>query len=1040
MDNDMPGTPKELDLEKYIVDYLTSQPIITIAGEALVDRNGEQMYEYRQVETADYDRDLCLIRSEVLAFLKDTQPEEFQKLIDAKGGSELEAEKALFSRLDSELSRYGTLSVLKDRNGLSAPNSNFKMMYTKPVSSKNAEHEGLYHLNRVSIMRQFKYSNKDKNLAIDLCIFLNGLPVATIELKNSFTGQTHENAIKQYMQNRKTKGEKSLEFKRILVHFACGTEQVYMTTRLNGEKTRFFPFNMFFENKPPKGVIYEVNAVRSEYLWCDVLRKDSLIDLIQNYILLQENEEKKYDKKSGKLVTEKSEAIIFPRYHQRRTVCRLLAEQREKGVGHRYLIEHSAGSGKSNTITWLAFRLSNLFQHYTDAKPMFDTVFVVTDRLALNAQIGKNIRQFDITPGEVEYIMDSEDGKVKKSAQDLKDAIEKHKKIIVVNIQKFPSISEAVQHYADRNYAVIIDEAHSSQSGNMARQMRKAMSLDEAAKFDKEIENETDEEKILNDAIEKEMLRTGVKRNVSYFAFTATPKPKTIELFCENINGEKEPFDVYSMRQAIDEGFILDVLENYMSFKRYYKLMTAKGVVDSEYEKKKTVRLLSNYVDLQDAAIEKKSRIMIEHFASQTAKEIDGEARAMLVTKSRLHAVRYKKKFDEIMQEMHLPYKALVAFSGTVKEEDGVEYTEKNMNHLDGTISIPEALKLPKYRILIVAMKYQTGFDEPNLHTMFVDKKLGDTSTVQTLSRLNRTRKGKGSTMVLDFVNNPDDIQEDFQQYYGRNYMLEDDETDPNSLYELQSELYHFNVFEKEDVREFAKYYFLENTDKEKVNKVIDRVCDRATDSTILDEEQQEIFRKRCRRFSTLYNFLSQIITFKDADLAQLAPFCLAVFKKMPYKKCNLPYEVLDEVQLDSYKIKYMGSQSISLSDGDAAMKGQTAGRDVATPEDEKDFLSNIIKTLNDTYGLELSEEDKVELNKMRQHVIDDEELMGFFNIDNSRNDVKKMFEEKIDEELLNFINSKLDLYNKLTEDRANGMFKNIFFNELYDQRVRGLK
>lgn len=1034
----MPGTPKELDLEKYIVDYLTSQPIITIAGEALVDSKGEQMYEYRQVQTSDYDRDLCLIRAEVVAFLKDTQPEEYKKLVDAKGGNEADAEKALFSRLDSELSRYGTLKVLKDRNGLSAPGANFKMMYTKPVSSKNAEHEGLYHLNRVSIMRQFKYSKKDTALAIDLCIFLNGLPVATIELKNALTGQTHENAIKQYMKDRPVKGEKSLEFKRILVHFACGTEQVYMTTRLNGDETRFFPFNMFFENKPPKNVTYEVHAVRTEYLWRDVLRKDSLIDLIQNYILLQENEEKKYDKKSGKLVTEKSEAMIFPRYHQRRAVWRLLAEQREKGVGHRYLIQHSAGSGKSNTITWLAFRLSNLFQNYTDAKPMFDTVFVVTDRLALNTQIGKNIRQFDITPGEVEYIMDSEDGKVKKTAQDLKNAIEKHKKIIVVNIQKFPSISEAVEHYTDRNYAVIIDEAHSSQSGNMARQMRKAMSLDEAAKFDEEIEEETDEEKMLNDAIEQEMARTGVKRNVSYFAFTATPKPQTLELFCENINGEKEPFDVYSTKQAIDEGFILNVLENYMSFKRYYKLMTAKGVVDSEYEKKKTVRLLSSYVDLQDAAIEKKSRIMIEHFVSQTSKEIDGEARAMLVTKSRLHAVRYKKKFDEIMQEMHLPYKALVAFSGTVKEEDGAEYTEKNMNNLDGNISIPEALKLPKYRILIVAMKYQTGFDEPNLHTMFVDKKLGDISTVQTLSRLNRKRKGKGSTMVLDFVNNPDDVQKDCQQYYGRNYMVVEDETDPNALYELQSELYHFNVFEKEDVREFAKYYFLDNSDKQKVNKVLDRVCDHAIST--LDDKQQEIFRKRLRRFSNLYNFLSQIITFKDADLAQLAPFCLAVFKKMPYKKRNLPYEVLDEIVLDSYKIKYMGAQNIGLSDGDSAMKGQTAGHDSATPEDEKDFLSNIIKMLNDTYGLELSEDDRVELNKMRQRVVDDQELMGFFNTDNSRDDVKKMFEEKIDEELLNFINSKLELYNKLTEDRANGMFKNIFFNELYDQRVRGLK
>jgi len=1035
----MAGTPKEIDLEKYIVEYLTSRQIISIAGEPLADATGKKMTEYHQIDSTEYDRDLCLVRSEVIAFLKDTQLDEYKKLVAALG-SERDAEKSLFSRLDSELSTYGTMKLFKDKNGLSAPGANFRMVYFKPASSKNADHEALYHKNRIAVMRQFKYSNVDTALAIDLAIFVNGLPVATIELKNALTGQTHENAIKQYMHDRKTKGEKTLEFKRILVHFACGTEQVFMTTRLAGEKTRFFPFNRYFENKAPEGIVHIVDAVKTEYLWTDVLRKDSLLDLIQNYILVQENEEKKYDKKTGKLKTEKSEALIFPRYHQRRAVTRLIAEQREKGVGHRYLIEHSAGSGKSNTITWLAFRLSNLFRCYTDSKPMFDTVFVVTDRLALNAQIGKNIRQFDVTPGEVDYIMDSEDGKVKKTARDLLTAIEQKKKIIVVNIHKFPCIAEAVHHYTDRNYAVIIDEAHSSQSGNMARQMRKAMSLDEAVMFDKQMEDAESEERMLREEIEKEMARTGVKTNVSFFAFTATPKSKTFQLFCENINGERVPFDVYTMKQAIEEGFILDVLEHYMSFKRYYKLMTAKGVVDNEYERKKTVRLLTSYVDLQDAAIEKKSRIMVEHFASQTAKEIDGEARAMLVTRSRLHAVRYKKKFDEIMQEMHLPYKALVAFSGTVKDEDGQEYTESFMNNLGGSISIPEAFKLPKYRILIVAMKYQTGFDEPNLHTMFVDKRLGGTSTVQTLSRLNRTKKGKGSTMVLDFVNNPDEVQVDFQDYYGRNYMLEEDETNPNVLYELQSELYHFNVFDKEDVHEFAKYYFLDDSDKMKVNKVLDRVCDRATDEKVLDKEQQEVFRKRCRRFSNLYNFLSQIITFKDAELAQLAPFCLAVFKKMPYRKQNLPYEVLDEIVLDSYKIKYLGTQKIALSDGDSSLKGETAGIDFATPEDKKDYLSNIIKMLNDTYGLDLTEDDKVELTKMRQRVVDDEELMNYFNSDNSRDDVKKLFEEKIDDELLNFINSKLDLYNKLTEDRANNLFKSIFFNEIYDNRVRGLK
>ncbi len=1032
----MSGTPKEVDLEKYIVDYLTSQPIVST--------NDEQPggMEYHQVDNTVYDRERCLIQEEVIAFLKDTQPDEYKKIIENAGG-ESEAQTSLFSRLDKELSIYGTLHVLKNKNGLSGGyGSYFHMVYFKPASNKNADHEAAYNKNRITIMRQFKYStkDKDKNLAIDLAIFVNGLPVATIELKNVLTGQTHLNAIRQYMQDRKTKGEKTLEFKRILVHFACGTEQVYMTTRLAGEKTRFFPFNRTFENKPVEGEP-EAESLRSEYLWTDVLRKDSLLDLIQNYILVQENEEKKYDPTTGGLKTTTSEAIIFPRYHQRRAVKRLLDDQRENGVGHRYLIEHSAGSGKSNTITWLAFRLSNLFQHYDDTKPMYNTIFVVTDRLALNSQIARNINQFELTPGEVEYITDSEDGKTRKTATDLKNAIEKGKKIIVTNIQKFPSIAEAVKHYSDHNYAVIIDEAHSSQSGKLGRDMRKAMSLDEAAKFDAENEaaEEKDEQKMLEQAIVEDMERTGVKKNVSYFAFTATPKDSTIQLFCERRNGKKEPFDVYSMKQAIDEGFILNVLDNYMSFRRYYKLVTAKGVVDSEYEKKKTVRLLSSYVDLQDSAIEKKSRIIIEHFATQTSKEIDGEARAMLVTRSRLHAVRYKLKFDAIMQEMHLPYKALVAFSGTVKDaETQMEYTEKSMNNLDGNISIPEALKLPKYRILIVANKYQTGFDEPNLHTMFVDKKLGKTSTVQTLSGLNRTRKGKGSTMVLDFVNNPDDIQADFQTYYETNYMLQEDETEPNTLYDMQTELYNYNVFVKADVEEFAKYYFLDDENKQKINKVLDRVCDTAIAN--LKQDDQEVFRKRCRRFSNLYNFLSQIITFKDKDLAQLAPFCLAIFKKMPYRKQHLPYEVLDETELDSYKIKYMGLQKIALSDGDEAMKGQTAGQDSVQKEDETEFLSQIIKMLNDTYGLDLTDDDKVELKKMRQRVIDDQQLMTFFNIDNARDDVKKMFEEKIDEELLNFINSKLDLYNKLTEDRVNGTFKNVFFNELYDERVRKMR
>lgn len=1040
----MSGLPKELDLERNIVNYLTSQRVLTFAGEALVDSEDNDMFEYHALKNTEYDREMCVVRSEMIAFLKDTQEEEWKTLLDNAGG-ETEAEKALFSLLDKEISRYGTLDVLKPKTGtFDVQGAHFRLAFFKPVSNRNAEHERAYHQNRLAVMEQFKYSTKekDKDLAIDLAIFVNGLPVATIELKNALTGQTHENAIKQYMQSRPTKGEKALEFKRILVHFACGTEQVYMTTRLDGAKTRFFPFNKYYNNIPPEGVEDTTEEVRTEYLWKDVLRKDSLMNLLENYLLVQQNEEEDYNPKTGAFETKKSEALIFPRYHQRRAVERLLGAQRTDGVGHRYLIEHSAGSGKSNTITWLAFRLSNFFRNFTDSKPLFDSVFVVTDRLALNSQIANNIRQFQMTEGEVAYITD------KHSAQDLKDAINARKKIVVTNIQKFPVIASAVSQDANRTYAVIIDEAHSSQSGDMARQMRKALSLKEAEAFDKPIaDNESfadnpyadlTPEDYLNKCIEEDMQKTGVKKNVSYFAFTATPKPKTLELFCENVGGTLEPFDVYSMKQAIDEGFILDVLQNYMTFKRYYRLVTASGVVDSEYDKKKAVRLLSSYVDLQDSAIEKKSRIMIEHFVSNTAHEINGEARAMLVTRSRLHAVRYKLKFDEIMQEMHLPYKALVAFSGTVKDsETNMEYTEESMNQLGGKVSIPKALKMPKYRILIVAMKYQTGFDEPNLHTMFVDKKLGDTSTVQTLSRLNRTRKGKSSTMVLDFVNDAEKVEQDFQKYYGHNFMNEEDQTDPNALYELQSELYHFDVFEKDDVHEFAKYFFVDDTDKEKVNLVLDKVCDCALKT--LDEDSQIIFRKRCRRLANLYNFLSQIMSFKDKELAQLAPFCNALYKKFPYQKANIPYEVLDEAELDSYKVKYMGMHKAKLTGGDTPMKGQTAGKDSGKPAEEMELLSNIIKMLNETYGLDLTEEDKVELDRMRKNIIDDSTLMSFFNNDNARDDVRKMFFERVDDELLDFLNSKIDLYNKLSEDRANTMFKSMFFNELYDQRVRGI-
>lgn len=492
------------------------------------------------------------------------------------------------------------------------------------------------------------------------------------------------------------------------------------------------------------------------------------------------------------------------------------------------------------------------------------------------------------------------------------------------------------------------------------------------------------------------------------------------------------------MEQAIKEGFILDVLENYMSFKRYYKLIKRSDIEDKEYEKKKTVRVLGNYVDLQDHAIEKKARIILEHFAAETQNKIQGKARGMLVTKSRLHAVRFKRKFDDIMREMKLPYEALVAFSGTVKDDEtGEEYTENKMNDLGGKISIPDALKLPKYRLLIVANKYQTGFDEPMMHTMFVDKKLGGTSTVQTLSRLNRKARGKEATMVLDFVNDPEDVQADFQQYYGKNFIQEENLTDPNAIYDSLNQVESFEVYYPQEVEAFANIFFSPKDDFEKLQPILEEIAARFVDN--LEEEDQAAFKSAASSFVKLYRFLSQIITFTDVELEKVYVFLTALIKKLPYAKTSLPLDVVNDVELDSYKIQHKYTTQLKLESADGEQEGMKPSGAMGGNDDELDFLTKIIKVLNETYGIELTDEDKVEFKKMKENIYSNAELMSFFNKGNSKDNIKDKFSEEVDSELLNFIDKKLDFYNKMTEDKINTLFKTMWFNELYDARVRGI-
>jgi len=990
---------KEIHFEEHIVNYLTkiAQP---------------QFPEYTEKDKSYYDKQLCLIPEDVIGFIKDTQPRKYEALAIQYGAA---VDNKIIERVSDEVRKRKTLDVFRGK--VIDRGQALDLVYFKPTHSKTPEHQEAYLKNRLTIIRQLKYSKKNEN-SIDIVLFLNGLPVVTLELKNSLTGQYLHHAIKQYIEDRDPR-EPLLEFKRCLVHFAVSTEKVSMCTELKGKSTYFLPFNKALVN-------HDDSDYATSYLWKDVLRKDSLLDLIQNYVNLQVNKEKYYDNHTKALKEKEKPVLIFPRFHQRRAVQNLLEAVRKEGVGNKYLIQHSAGSGKSNTISWLAYRLSDFYQHPDDEKALYNSVIVVTDRRALDKQIQDTIRQFEQMPGTVEYIDKN------KTAQDLKNAIEKGKRIIVTTLQKFPVISDVIALNKDKSYAVVIDEAHSSQAGESARHLRKALSLEEAETAD-------GEEKHLDDLIAEEIKKKGVQTNISFFAFTATPKSKTLELFGTTRNGEKEAFDLYTMEQAIKEGFIKDVLKNYMSWKRYYKLIKRTEIADKEYEKKKTVRLLSSYVDLQDHAIEKKARIMIEHFVSQTQNEMQGKARAMLVTRSRLHAVRFKRKFDDIMREMKLPYGALVAFSGTVTDaETGQDYTKENMNSLAGKIEIPDAFKLPQYRILIVANMYQTGFDEPLLHTMFVDKKLGGTSTVQTLSRLNRTAPGKDSTMVLDFVNDPEKVQEDFQEYYGSNYMEIDDQTDPNSLYDVQQKVEAFHVIYQNDIEAYAKLFFTKGDHKEKLQPILNEVVKRYNSE--LDEDQKVSFKASIKNFVRLYRFLSQIITFTDVQLEKYYVFLSGLFKKLPASPNALPTEVLEEIDLDSYKLQHQFTTDLVLQSQNTAMQGMTPGTDGKKEEEEIEWLTKIIKVLNETYGLDLGEEDKVEFERMRKNIYANDQLMSFFNKKNSKDNIQDKFYEEIDNELLSFINTKLELYNKLSEDKANMTFKSIWFNELYDQRVRGIQ
>jgi type I restriction enzyme R subunit len=961
---------------------------------------------YHRRRPEDYDRTLCLIPRDVLDFVLATQPKEWNRLAQHHGAS---VEERFLARLAGEIARRGALDVL--RNGIKDSGCRFRLAYFRPASGLNEETRRLYEGNLFSVVRQLRYSTQNEN-CLDLALFLNGIPIFTAELKNPLTGQNVEDAIRQYKTDRDPR-EPLLAHGRCLAHFAVDPDLVYVTTRLAGPKTRFLPFNQGkFGGAGNPPVPPTRPGYATSYLWERIWARDSVLDLVRQFIQEIEEEDEK-GRKTGKRF------LIFPRYQQLDCVRKLVADARARGPGQRYLIQHSAGSGKSFTLCWLAHQLATL--HDANDRRVFDSIIVVTDRRVLDRQLQRTMRQLEQTLGVVENI--------DTTSRQLKEALESGKTIIVTTIQKFPVIETEIAALPGRRFALIVDEAHSSQSGETTKSLKKVLSagsLEEAEAEDAAAEPAEDE---VDNAALAAMQKRGRLPNVSTFAFTATPKPKTLELFgSQRPDGTFAPFHLYSMRQAIEEGFILDVLASYTTYKAYWRLLKTIEE-DPHYDKKKAAYLLKSFVELHPQAIREKVRIMVEHFAAQVQSEIGGKAKAMIVTRSRLHAVRYKLAIDAYLAERGYPFKALVAFSGTV--QDGAKsYTESSMNGFsEGQTA--KVFERPEYRFLIVANKFQTGFDQPLLHTMYVDKKLGGVNAVQTLSRLNRTHPEKNSTMVLDFANEAEEIRAAFAPYYETTLLSE--ATDPNLLYDAQQRLASFPVYTEADVDAFARIYFDPKVNQDRIHAALGTVVEQFR---ALSEEEQRDFRGHLTDYVRLYAFLAQVLTFADPDLEKLYVFARNLRRLLPADRVELPRDVQQNIDMESYRIQQTSSGRITLERRPGvldpmATKSTTRGD---TPA-EMEPLSRIIAELNEQFGANLGPEHRVTLGQMMEKLSADAALDAAARA-NTRDNVRLAFDRKVERVVQDIVDTNFEFYRRITDDPAFGAaLKNFLFDEFLRSR-----
>lgn len=979
---------KEAQFEENIEKFLIS----TVGGYSKADDSGFAPEKGINIES-------------LTAFVKATQPKAWKRF---EKTCNTDPKEKFYVRFQEAVDREGILSVL--RHGFKTRGISFKVCYFKPESSLNELSKERYQQNIVQCVRQWHYSTKNSN-SVDMMLAINGIPVVAIELKNQLTGQSVEDAKEQWRTDRDPREVCFKYNQRVLAYFCVDLFEAYMTTKLDGENTYFLPFNQGSNGAGNDGGAGNPKAKDDKYVtsyvWEEVLQKDSLLDIIQKFI----NREQKG----------KSDRLIFPRYHQLDVVRKLIADVKKNGSGHNYLVQHSAGSGKSNSIAWTAYRLASL--HNNENEPVFNSVVIVTDRRNLDFQLQSTISGFDHTVGSVETIDE------KKSSKDLLNAINAGKRIIVTTLQKFPVIYEQVDNTSGKRFAVIVDEAHSSQTGQSAMKLREALAdtrdaLEEYAELEAEQEGkEVDPE----DRLVKELISHGNHKNLSFFAFTATPKPKTLEMFgTEYEDGSFHPFHIYSMRQAIEEGFILDPLKNYVTYRTAYKI--AKNVPENpKVPQSKALKTIKRFEELHPYNIAQKSRIIVETFRDVTHHKIGGKGKMMVVTSSRLAAVRYYHEIKSYLEKNHYDnIEILAAFSGSIVDPDdptGKEWTEPGINVNRAGEHVKESQTKETFHnegnILIVAEKYQTGFDEPLLHTMVIDKKLRDVKAVQTICRVDRTYPGKTDTYILDFVNTNEDIREAFKPFYRETSLEKEVNTD--LIYQTQRELRSFHVYDDDDIDRVNKIYFDESKRKDKtIQGAITNALVSVRDKyNALNQEQRYQFRKLSRSFVRWYQYITQITRMFDKDLHKEYIFCLYMSQILPADP-SLPFNLGNQVKLEFYNLKKTFEGEINLGNDEAESYKPAKVKKPVGQEEKTSPLEEVIEKINEEYGDAFSEGDRVVLTALHDKLKKEKSLANAVknNKDNKLMFTDSIFQRYFDDAAQEAYMESIDTYKSLFSDK----------------------